>query len=188
MRERAHHRRERKPIFVGCEGQSEVGYVAFISSLIEDAGLSFFIKPVLLRPAGDPLARVERAIRLINENRRKRVDYAERFILMDSDQISLAPERAKKAATLAREHRISIIWQHPCHEALLLRHFSAQETKRPTTNALSDKSLVKLWPDYVKPMSRISIACTLDFDAVCRAAKVELELKALLVAVRLIAA
>lgn len=187
MRRRAHHRPERTPIFVGCEGPSEVGYIAFISDLAEVANLPVFIKPVLLRPAGDPLARVERAIRLISDNRRKRVDYVVRFILMDSDQISLAPERAERARALANEHKISIIWQHPCHEALLLRHFAAHETKRPTSNALCENQLVKLWPDYEKPMSRVAIARRLDRAAVARAATVEQQLNLFLVAIGLIA-
>ena len=187
MRQRAHHRPERKPIFVGCEGQSEVGYIAFISDLAENARLPVFIKPVLLSPAGDPLARVEKAIRLIDDNRRKRIAYVERFILMDGDQITLAPDRAERAKVLASEHRISIIWQHPCHEALLQRHFAGHEAKLPTTAAISEKQLQKLWPAYSKPMSRVSLATKLDHHAVCRAATVEQELMAFLVAVGLIA-
>ena len=187
MRQRAHHRPERKPIFVGCEGQSEVGYIAFISDLAENARLPVFIKPVLLSPAGDPLARVEKAIRLIDNNRRKRIAYVERFILMDNDQIALVPDRAEKARELAKEHRISIIWQRPCHEAILLRHFAGHEAKRPTTSAGSGRQLLKLWPVYKKPMSRGSIANILDHDAVRRAGTVEQELKAFLVAVGLIA-
>ena len=187
MRQRSQHRLERKPIFVGCEGESERGYIAFISDLAENARLPVFIKPVLLSPAGDPMARVEKAIRLINDNRRKRIDYALRFILMDSDQIALAPDRAERAIVLANEHRISIMWQRPCHEALLLRHFAGHATKRPTTSTVSGRELLKLWPIYSKPMSRVSVANTLDYDAVCRAAMVEQDLMEFLVAVGLLA-
>ena len=185
MRRRAHHRPERKPIFVGCEGDSEVSYIAFVSDLAETARLPVFIKPVALRE-GDPLTRVEKAVRLINDNRRKRIDYAARFILMDSDQIALAPDRAEQAKLIAIENRISIIWQDPCHEALLLRHFAGHETKRPKTASTSAKQLVKQWPDYKKAMARTEIAKTLDHDAVCRAASVEQELKSFLVIIGLV--
>ena len=185
MRRRAHHRPKRKPIFVGCEGDSEVSYIAFISDLAKMARLPVFIKPIALRE-GDPLTRVEKAIRLVNDNRKKRIDYAARFILMDSDQIALAPDRAEQAKLIAIENRISIIWQDPCHEALLLRHFAGQETKSPKTAAVSAKQLVKQWPDYKKAMSRQDIAKVLNLDAVRRAATVEQELKSFLIFIGLV--
>ena len=180
MRRRAHHRPERKPIFVGCEGQSEVGYIAFISDLAEAARLPVFIKPIALTSAGDPLARVEKAIRLIDDNRKKRIAYAACFILMDSDQIVRAPERAAQAKVCAVENKISIIWQNPCHEALLLRHFAGRETKCPQTAVQSDRQLVKAWPGYRKAMSKQDIAQVLSLECVGRAAAVEHELKSFL--------
>ena len=184
MRRRAHHRPERKPVFVGCEGASEVSYVAFLSDLAEAARLPVFIKPIALRE-GDPLARVEKAIRLIDDNREKRIDYAARFILMDSDQIAIAPERAAQAKLRATANKISIIWQDPCHEALLLRHFAGHETRRPRTAVASAKLLVKQWPGYQKAMSRQDIAKVLSLEAVRRAAAVQQELKSFLVLVGL---
>ena len=185
MRRRAHHRPERKPIFVGCEGDSEVSYIAFISDLAEAARLPVFIRPIALRE-GDPLSRVEKAIRLIDDNRKKRVDYAARFILMDSDQIALAPDRAEQAKLRAIKNKISIIWQDPCHEALLLRHFAGHETKRPKTAIASAKQLVKQWPGYTKGMSRQDIAKVLSLEAVRRAATVEQELKSFLTDIGLV--
>ena len=185
MRRRAHHRPERRPIFVGCEGASEVSYIAFISDLAKTARLPVSIKPVALRE-GDPLTRVEKAIRLINDNRKKRIDYAERFILMDSDQIALVPGRADKAKALAIANRISIVWQDPCHEALLLRHFAGHATKFPGTAAASTKQLIKQWPDYKKAMSRQDIAKVLNLDAVRRAATVEQELNSFLIFIGLV--
>ena len=176
MRRRAHHRPERRPIFVGCEGDSEVSYIAFIFDLAEAARLPVFIKSIALNE-GDPLARVEKAIRLINDNRKKRVDYAARFILMDSDQIALVPGRADEAKALAIENGISIIWQDPCHEALLLRHFAGHETKKPKTAVQSERQLIKRWPGYKKPMPRQDVAKMLSLEAVRRAANVEKELE-----------
>ena len=185
MRRRAHHRPERKPIFVGCEGASEVSYIAFISDLAKTARLPVSIKPVALRE-GDPLTRVEKAIRLINDNRKKRIDYAERFILMDSDQIALAPDRAEQAKLLAIENRISIIWQDPCHEALLLRHFAGHATKLPGTAAASTKQLIKQWPGYKKAMSKRDIAKLLTLESVSHAAAGQQELKSFLIFIGLV--
>ena len=187
MRRRAHHRPERKPIFVGCEGDSEVSYVAFIRDLAETARLPVVVTPIALRE-GDPLARVEKAIRLISDNRKKRrVDYTARFILMDTDQIVLAPDRAEQAKLIATEHKISIIWQNPCHEALLLRHFAGHETKHPSTATASMKQLVKQWPGYEKAMSKQDIAKMLNLESVCRAAAVDQELKSFLMTIGLAA-
>jgi hypothetical protein len=40
MSRRRPFRQQRVPIFVGCEGESERGYVAFLGRLAEQAGLA----------------------------------------------------------------------------------------------------------------------------------------------------
>lgn len=59
MNRRRPYRQQRAPIFIGCEGESERGYVAFLGRLVEEAGLAVHLDPVLLQPGGgDPLGLV----------------------------------------------------------------------------------------------------------------------------------
>lgn len=54
----------RRSIFIGCEGESERGYVAFLGRLAEQVGLAVHLDPVVLQPGGgDPLAIVELAVK-----------------------------------------------------------------------------------------------------------------------------
>jgi hypothetical protein len=159
-----------------------------IGDIVNVNKLPIHLKPVDLSPAGDPLARVEKAIRLINDHRRKRVDFAARFILLDSDQAALEPERAATAKQLANKNEIVLVWQNPCHEALLLRHWPDQHTKRPATSEDSERFLKKMWPEYNKPMERRDIAAKIDIAALKRAATVEPELRQFLIRLGLLVA
>jgi hypothetical protein len=50
-----------------------------------------------------------------------------------------------------------LIWQEPCHEAVLLRHVAGCDQLRPQTSAAAIAELRKCWPDYQKGWRTISI-------------------------------
>jgi hypothetical protein len=55
----------RRRIFCGCEGESEQSYGTFLHQLVAARG-DLHIEALLLQPgAGDPLATVDRALKLI---------------------------------------------------------------------------------------------------------------------------
>jgi len=56
--------RRRSRIFLGCEGESEQSYGAFLQRLADERGLMVHILSANLRPAGDPLALAEKASRV----------------------------------------------------------------------------------------------------------------------------
>ena len=170
---------QRRRVFVGCEGESEQGYVALLSRLLEERHRQVFLDAVLLG-GGDPLALVETA-RLRLRHRRERGDrYAARVIFLDSDQREISPERTAQAIDLAANLDLQLIWQEPCHEALLLRHFPDCERHRPPTTRLAGEQLLRLWPEYRKAMPAAPLAVRLDREAVLRAASVEAALAAFL--------
>jgi hypothetical protein len=74
--------------------------------------------------------------------------------LIDSDQIDGFPQQLKELEALAATLSITIIWQTPCHEAFLLSHFEGHADKAPPTAILAGQHLLRVWPDYQKPMSR----------------------------------
>jgi hypothetical protein len=170
---------QRKPIFIGCEGESEQGYAGFLQDLIHDADLHVHLNIEVLR-AGDPLARIELAIKKLEHARRKRVNFTDRFVFLDTDQLALSADKAHRARQIATANDIRVIWQAPCFEALLLRHFVGRTSHRPLTNQAAESALRKEWPQYQKPMSRAELAHKIDREAVCRAAGVEGDLMTLL--------
>jgi hypothetical protein len=177
----------RKTIFVGCEGACEAGYVALLQDFARDAGLPVHLIVRELGPgAGDPLSRVEMAVRELTRHARTRTVIRDRFVLLDSDQAEADRDRAERARGLAAANKIAIVWQEPCFEALLLRHLPGCTTRRPPDTQGANQALEREWPEYVKPMSRAALARRIDLDAVRRAAGVEAGLRALLRCIALI--
>jgi hypothetical protein len=171
----------RRPIFLGCEGESEQGYGQFLNDLAREADLHVHIEVVNLSPgAGDPVSRMQRARKEVEHRQRSRVEFDLKAALLDSDQIGNDPQRREMAEIIARESGIEIIWQSPCHEALLLRHFEGFEHRRPATKAEIATMLRQVWPSYQKPMTRLQLGKTLGLAHVRRAGQSEPALLAFL--------
>jgi hypothetical protein len=178
---------QRKPIFFGCEGESEQAYGQLLNDLLRQANLPFHLDVVNLNPgAGDPVARLRRAQQEIARRRMTRADFHLKMILMDSDQFANNPTARINADRSAHELDISIIWQDPCHEAMLLRHLEGFTSHRPPTSAAACQELLSEWREYRKPMSRIGLARRIGIDAVKRAATVEPALRDFLCQIRLL--
>ncbi len=171
----------KKPVFLGCEGESEGAYGQVLNDMLRYRGLAVHLHVEVLAPgAGDPLARVQRALQRIAELERRRVRFQVKAILLDSDQAESGPQRAAEAKRLATQHNIGLIWQDPCHEALLLRHLPDCSDRRPPISLVAHQALKEVWPEYEKPMARAQLAKRMNFDAIQQAAGVEPELHAFL--------
>jgi hypothetical protein len=171
----------RRPVYVGCEGASEVEYVAVLRDLIRDARLPVHLHIDELGPGvGDPLSRIDRAVHRLEKPKYEDVAPADRFALLDFDQAERDPQRAERARMLAAENGIAIVWQRPCFEAVLLRHLDGKAANRPPDSPTAIRALEREWPEYRKPMTRVHLARRIDRNAVLRAAGVEPDLHALL--------
>lgn len=171
----------RRPIFVGGEGESETGYIGLLQDLLNAGGVPVHLMIENLGlGAGDPLSRIEMAVRKIEHLRRTRTAPADRFVFLDHDQVDQDSSRAEAARRLAKSHTIAIIWQRPCFEALILRHLPLCAARRPPDTADANRALRREWPEYQKPMTRMELARRIDLAAVLRAAEVENELQAFL--------
>ena len=169
MMRRRPFRPPKKPVFFGCEGESEVAYGQILNDHLRATALPVHLHVDVLTPgAGDPLARVQRAIKRIAERERRRAKYRMKAILMDSDQAANDPARAERAKRLAAQHNMTIIWQDPCHEALLLRHMPNCSNLRPPSCVLAEQRLKAEWPEYEKPMPRARLAKRIDLGAIQR--------------------
>jgi hypothetical protein len=181
IRRRLAYRPQKKQIYIGCEGASEAGYAALLQDFVNDADLAVHLKIDDLGPgAGDPLARVEMAVMRIAHHTKKRTAPAASFVLLDTDQLALDQQRGEKAKRLATDNKITLVWQDPCFEAVLLRHLPRRATHRPPDSKRAGDALVKEWPEYRKPMLRVHLATRIDMTAVQRAAVVEPDLVHLL--------
>lgn len=161
----------RRPVYIGCEGASEVGYTGFLQDLIRDAKLPVHLHIDELGPGtGDPLSRIEMAVIRLKQLQKKRSAPADRFALLDFDQAERDAQRAERATKLATDNSITILWQRPCFEAVLLRHLAGKTGNRPPDTPGAIKALEKEWAGYSKPMTRANLAQRIDYEAVLRAA------------------
>ena len=176
MARRRAHRPQRRRIFVGCEGASEVGYVALIRLLAEEAGFHVHLD-IHDCCGGDPLTIVETAVRVHNSRKAMHGAYAARSVFLDADLRDSHPERSARAIRLAQDNGFHAIWSRPVLEALLLRHFPGSERLQPATSDLALEALRGCWPEYRKGMAAKELREMLDGAAVARAADAEPELR-----------
>ncbi len=174
--------RQRKPIFIGCEGESERSYIALLGRFAEQEGLAVHLDSVLLKPgAGDPCGLIALAARKLAEKTRIRgVQYHAHLVVLDRDLFGQVPDRDARCLQIAAGAGLRLIWQSPCHEALLLRHLEKCHSLRPPTTTLAEAKLLQRWPTYEKGMAAGQLAERLDLAAVRRAAAVEPDLASLL--------
>ncbi|MFT4181144.1 MAG: RloB domain-containing protein [Rhizobium sp.] len=181
MKRKRAHIPIRTPIFLGCEGESEQGYGAFLNDIVRARDLAFHIEVVNLNPgAGDPLARVKKAVQEIKKRSQRRAEFSYRALMMDDDQIAGSVQKRQAVESLATENDISIIWQSPCHEAFLLRHFAGRQNANPPDSATSLTNLRQEWENYQKPMGRLEISRHIEFAGVERVSNQHASFAALL--------
>lgn len=160
---------QRRRVFLGCKGESEQSYGALLGRLVELRHHRIHLDTVLLR-AGDPLAMIETAVKCKTENERRRDAYAVCAVFLDNDTRRRSPPRAAEGEALARQHGLRLVWQEPCHEAVLLRHLPGCGTRRPQTTSQALADLQREWPDYRKGLPASTLARMIDRAAVLRAA------------------
>ena len=122
---------KRPRFYVGCEGQSEVSYVAFIQDVCEEQNIRVTVVRDDLS-SGDPLSRVREAIRRVKQKEGSREPFKACFIFVDSDQAEADNQRATHAVQLAEGNDIILVWQKPCHEGFFECWSNRRYSSRPT--------------------------------------------------------
>ena len=100
----------------------------------------------------------------------------EKSHFLDSDRRYEHAERSDRADAIIEESGLLPIWSNPCLEALILRHFPGCEHLRPPTSNLAREELLRRWPDYRKPMSRLELRKKFGASDVQHAAGTSLDL------------
>ena len=181
------HRPRLSAVFIGCEGESERGYGQLLSAMVRQKGLPFHLETVCLNPgSGSPAKCVEKAKREIQHWERNRGSrFSLKIVLIDTDTVDSNPAEKAKVDRAANEANILIIWQSPCHEAFLLRHFPGHGHDAPATSQLALSALLRVWPDYKKAMSSLELSKQISAEKVKQSASVHPDFLRLLQHIRL---
>lgn len=179
---------KRTRFFLGCEGESEYAYGAFLQCLADDKDqCNIHIFRTILQPgAGSPVVLAEKAIKKYKDEFRKRGPFLAKAIMLDLDNHKTKPIREQQEfRRILKEENFIVIWQKPDHEGFLLNHFCGYENVRPP-NGKADQALKKVWRCYDKPMNAESINKKLSIKDVCRLSRVHAEFRKFLKAIGLI--
>lgn len=163
---------QRIRIFLGCEGESERSYGTMLRVLLEEVRRDRHIDTVQLG-GGDPLALVERCREhLQNTKRKNRVPYENLALLLDSDQRHRNKGRDRQALAIGKKLGIIFIWQEPCHEAFLFRHFDGKARVKISTTDDAMRKLQSVWSSYQKGMTADRLLSQIGHEHIRRAANV----------------
>ncbi|MDD1532687.1 MULTISPECIES: hypothetical protein [unclassified Bradyrhizobium] len=175
---------QRRPIFLGCEGQSEEGYGALLGRLARELdNVHIHLHAEVLQPgAGDPEALVVRAVQRIDHIQRRRAPFAVKAVMLDRG----TAQKNAAAEALARANGIDyLIWQNPDFEAVLLRHLPGCQALRPPAGR-SMQELQRRWPGYQKGTPALQLARQITLAEVRLAATVEPDLSSFLQSIGLL--
>lgn len=170
---------QRCRFFLGCEGQSEHSYGTLLQHLSESVSLHVHIERHDLR-GGDPLAIVQSAVVRLRQQLRTRGPLLIRAVLLDNDKLGQNPTRDAQIPSLVQANGLHLIWQHPCHEGLLLRHLPGCETLRPGNCEAANLLLQNQWSQYQKPLPANRLLDRIGVPELARAKSVEAHLATLL--------
>ena len=174
---------QRKPIFIGTEGESDRAFARFLQPLCDEAGLHVYLdaKP---QDGGGAVNVVEQAGRWLERNPPKR-EYKTRLVLLDRDRIEAEPQEGVKAQAAAARYKLTIVFQDPNLEGLLVRLHEGNERRKIVANeAMSE--LRKVWPAYQKKsLTAEQLRQRFTLDDVRRAAVHDQHLRKLLEAIGL---
>ena len=177
MRGRRRLVQPRRSFFIAGEGQSERPFVRFLQHLCDEAGLHVHLD-VRPQDGGGAVAVIEQAGRWLERNR-SRQDYRARLVLLDRDRIEAEPQEGVKARAAAARYKLTIIFQDPNLEGLLVRLHEGQEERKIRASE-SASELQKLWPAYQKPSTAEQLRQRFTVDDVRRAATHDQHLRKLL--------
>jgi hypothetical protein len=175
-------RLQRKRVFFGCEGDSEASYAAFLYDLLEKFRSDRHIEKESFG-GGDHLAVVEATIEAIQRKERAFGRFTVRGVMLDADRRGENGQRDAQCDALIRRHGLIALWQRPCIEGLLVRHFAGNEHRNFPSSAAALDAIRVLWPSYRKPATRFELAAKLGIEDVYRLRQTEHDLDGLLRAV-----
>lgn len=162
------HRRIKQPVFVACEGKSELGYVRWLNRLADAEGVPVSITGRDMK-GGGAWKIADRAARALMRSAGGPAMYEKRYLLMDRSRSARNRGEIERACRIAEEHSFSVIWQPTCHECFLLKHFApTQDLDPPDANACA-AALLAVWPGYRKGLDATEYERRISIEHLARA-------------------
>jgi hypothetical protein len=181
MRQRRAQIAARHRFFLGCEGESEQSYGRLLQQIADEEIPHLHIHlDIQVFQGGDPLAIVTAAYRTAHQLAKNHGRFRARAVLLDTDRRGQNPERDREMERLVQREALVLVWQDPCHEALLLRHLESCQSLRPANSAAARIALSRQWPEYRKATAARQLALRIGLPQIQAAAGVELDLRAFL--------
>ena len=168
---------QKKPIFIGTEGESDRAFAQLLQRWCDQEHLRIHLK---IKPAsgGDSVAIVEDIGRWLAKNDSGK-NYQARLVLLDSDRIEQDLRAGRDAQATATRLKLELVFQDPNLEGLLLRlHLGREHRNIAAHKAISE--LQKVWPAYKKPPTAEQLRQRFTLDDVRRAATYDQHLRMLL--------
>ena len=141
---------QRKRLFIGCEGLSEVGYIQWLRVLSNANG--GYIHVISENLNGGSLVQMVNKAEIAFKRHQKLAPIKNKYILIDSDRGENDPIELREAMRLINEYGFNVIWQSPNHEGFLLTHCEKFTGRIPTNNGDASRLLLRQKTKYLKPM------------------------------------
>ena len=168
---------QRTRFFLAVEGQGEQSFIKWLGELADHNGLHVTLD---CQPLGGGGYRkmLERTIRYRRKKERHKAKAT--FLLVDSDR-SVHDDgwTISELQTEAAKNKIELYLQIPNQEGLLLRMLPNNERLQPNI-ATVRRQLLSIWSEYQKPVDARMLASKFTLADLQRVAKVDAELKKLL--------
>jgi len=146
-----------KRVFLGCEGDSERSYGAWLQAVAEDYKLPVTVDTYPDTGGGDqPYHIIERCISEMDQREKRYGPYFSRAIILDSDNIDKNPDRNSAAIEQAQGKNVKVILQDFEHESFLLRHIPGHENTRPNKGE-GRAALKAAWPEYSRKFGKAQL-------------------------------
>ena len=173
-----------KRVFLGCEGDSERSYGAWLQAVARDHEIPVTIDTYPDTGGGNqPYDIIESCISEMDQREQRYGFYISRAILLDSDNIETDPVRNVAAIKWAESKNVRILLQVFEHEAFLLRHIEGHEHARPNKGD-GRAALQAAWPEYRRQLGKVQLYEKLCLEDLRRVSVVEPELGEFLRSIR----
>ncbi len=143
---------QRKRLFVGCEGLSEIGYIQWLR-ILSDAN-DGYIHIVTENLNGGSLVKMVENAQAVYERLHMVEPIMDKYLLVDIDRGHEDPDELAAANVLIEQHGFNTIWQSPNHEGFLLTHCEKITARLPTNKGDVDRLLLRHKPNYSKAMPK----------------------------------
>lgn len=168
----------RRRVFIGAEGESERSLAKWLGRLCKKAGLHVHLD-VIVCGGGDSFAVATHAVDQYRKRSKAYGEFSAGLALLDADRLEEDRSRGRDPATAVGVGSPRLVYLTPNLEGLLVRLHPGRENRFVLAHD-AERSLRRLWPEYVKPASADALGRRFGLDDLRRASQHDADLRLLL--------